>query len=143
MTALSSDPVSMLPFDGSQHSPERLFGSQQELVSSQDHDETSSCQDEREALRSEPTVERPDSSQSEILSSLPVENNGITLPPILRHQESSPISKANVISSSVNESVVKSFSSTPGYLANRWNSINSSFSTPPRSQFPASITPPR
>jgi hypothetical protein len=38
--------------------------------------------------------------------------------------------------------VIKSFSSTPGYLANRWSSINSSISTPASSQKPAFCTPP-
>jgi len=39
--------------------------------------------------------------------------------------------------------VLKSFSSTPGYLANRWNSTNSSFSTPATSQKPSQdfVTP--
>ena len=39
-------------------------------------------------------------------------------------------SKTNTSSIPVSESVIKSFSSTPGYLANRWNPANNSTSTP-------------
>jgi hypothetical protein len=38
-------------------------------------------------------------------------------------------------------SAFKSFSSTPGYLANRWNATNSSFSTPASSQAKSFTTP--
>jgi hypothetical protein len=39
------------------------------------------------------------------------------------------------------ESVVKSFSSTPGYLANRWNAPNTSSSTPISAQVTPQVTP--
>ena len=39
------------------------------------------------------------------------------------------------------ENVFKSFSSTPGYLANRWNAGGGSFLTPAHAQAPQFITP--
>jgi len=45
-------------------------------------------------------------------------------------------------SSSMPENLGLSFSSTPGYLANRWNLANSSFSTPSSSQIAPVATPP-
>ncbi|RFU23772.1 hypothetical protein B7463_g12565, partial [Scytalidium lignicola] len=61
-----------------------------------------------------------------------VETNKIPGPAIMPQLPSPIQSLGN--SFNVSESVVQSFTSTPGYLANRWNSINSFQFTPPASQ---------
>lgn len=142
MAALSSDPAPMLPFGSSQITAELPSSSQQEPLSTEDFDDSSSCQDEVDILQPAQTVERPQSSQSERTSSAAVEVTAAALPPASKSHGSPSIFTADVVSSSVDETVIKSFSSTPGYLANRWNSMNSSFTTPSSSQLPPSITPP-
>lgn len=58
---------------------------------------------------------------------------GLAHPPLLK-QRSSSASLPVAESFPSSEMLSKSFSSTPGYLANRWNSTNSSFSTPATTQ---------
>jgi hypothetical protein len=60
--------------------------------------------------------------------------------PALNQQRSPEVSGTEATPFSV-ESVIKSFSSTPGYLANRWNATNGSFSTPMSSQTASYVTP--
>lgn len=64
-----------------------------------------------------------------------------TLPPPLRRRASSGTSVHDSSSFPIPDTTTKSFSSTPGYLANRWNAYNSSFSSPSSSQTPAFTTP--
>ena len=74
-----------------------------------------------------------------------VESSPRSLPPSLtstlkpRSSSQIPITEASLFSST--DSVTKSFSSTPGYLANRWNAIDSSFSTPSSSHVATFETP--
>ena len=70
------------------------------------------------------------------------EDNAVPLLPTLKHNSSSGTSYPQGSSLLTTESVTRSFSSTPGYLANRWKSINSSLSTPPSSLGAATATPP-
>jgi len=72
---------------------------------------------------------------NEVLESLPS-----TIPKV--NSQTSIEDHADFISSSVPENVGLSFSSTPGYLANRWNLVNSPFSTPSSSQIAPVATPP-
>jgi hypothetical protein len=138
MAALSSDPVSAGVFSSSQNGGEQLdAGSQQEIIGSQD--ENGSCQDEVEILLPEPAVEHVDVTKKEEVEVV-TDDRPIFLPPLLKRQSSST-TFINESSLPMTESVVKSFSSTPGYLANRWNSVNSSFSSPASSQPPTFCTP--
>ncbi|KAN0122498.1 hypothetical protein V8E51_000824 [Hyaloscypha variabilis] len=139
MAALSSDPVSAGVFSSSQNGEEQLdAGSQQEIIGSQD--ENGSCQDEVEILLPEPAVEHVDITEKEEVEVV-TDDRPIFLPPLLKHQSSSTTFINESSSLPTTESVVKSFSSTPGYLANRWNSVNSSFSSPASSQQPTFCTP--
>jgi hypothetical protein len=139
MAALSSDPASIMAFSNSQSGGGELeSSSQQEMNSSQD--DTGSCQDEAEILLPEQAEERVKTSKKEGIELITLHRPAF-LPPLLKHQDSSA-ALVNESSSPTTESVIKSFSSTPGYLANRWNSINSSFSTPAPSQQTTFCTPP-
>jgi hypothetical protein len=138
MAALSSDPASTMGFGSSQSGGEPESSSQQEIASSQE--ETGSYQDEAEILHPEPVEERVEVAKSEEVE--PIADKPAFLPPLLRCQASPGISITESSSIPATESVIKSFSSTPGYLANRWNSVNSSFSSPASSQLPTFCTPP-
>ncbi|KUJ22720.1 uncharacterized protein LY89DRAFT_680839 [Mollisia scopiformis] len=134
MAALSSDPASMLVFNSSQTVGEPGPSSQQERSSSQE-----SCQEEPEAVEPKAPSEPAKPIEQTVQ---PLSDPAITLPATLEHQTSSGYSLPETISTSVNDNVIKSFSSTPGYLANRWNSVSSSFSTPASSQPAQMFTPP-
>jgi hypothetical protein len=134
---LSSDPASIMAFGRSQSGGEPESSSQQEIASKE---ETGSCQDEAELLHPEPAEERVEVAKSEEVE--PVADKPAFLPPLLKRQASSRISITESSSIPTTENVIKSFSSTPGYLANRWNSVNSSFSSPASSQLPTFCTPP-
>jgi len=139
MAALSSDPASAGAFSSSQSGVEQFeSSSQQEILGSQD--ENGSCQDEVEILLPDEPLERVSVAQKEETEVI-IEERPAFLPPLLKRQASSAISINETSSLPTAESVVKSFSSTPGYLANRWNSVNSSFSSPASSQQPALSTP--
>jgi hypothetical protein len=138
MAALSSDPASIIAFGSSQSGGELEPSLQQEMISSQE--ETGSCQDEVEILLPEPAKERVEVANGEGVEAV-ADDRSAFLPP-MKHQASSDISVTESSSMPTTESVIKSFSSTPGYLANRWNSINNSFSSPVSSQQPTFCTPP-
>ncbi|KAE8444583.1 hypothetical protein EG329_014414 [Mollisiaceae sp. DMI_Dod_QoI] len=134
MAALSSDPAPMLAFGSSQTVEEIGPSSQQERSSSQE-----SCQEPVEIL--EPRrIEDPIKMVEQTVQ--PSAEPTGPLPARLNREASSGISLPESSSFSANENVFKSFSSTPGYLANRWNSISSSFSTPASSQTAPMVTPP-
>ncbi|KAE9381474.1 hypothetical protein N431DRAFT_7078 [Stipitochalara longipes BDJ] len=138
MAALSSDPASSGVFSSSQSGGELESCSQQEIISSQG--ESGSHQDEVEILLPESTVERVDVAKNEEVKVF-TDDRPVFLPPLLRRQASSAASINENSSLPTTESVIKSFSSTPGYLANRWNSVNSSFSSPASFQQPTFCTP--
>lgn len=140
MAALSSDQDPGLYFGSSQNLADGLSQSQSEPPDTQDNDETGSFQDETEVLEAEPIHEHPMSSQREKLSLLA--ENAMSFMPTTLERQGSGTSTTDVVSGSVDDSVVKSFSSTPGYLANRWNNFNSPLLTPPSSHIPTSKTPP-
>jgi hypothetical protein len=111
----------------------------QEMIGSQE--ETGIGQDEAEILLLEPAAERFNVSRKEEVQAVALDRPSF-LPSLLKRQVSSTTSVNESSSLPTTESVIKSFSSTPGYLANRWSSINSSISTPASSQKPAFCTPP-
>jgi hypothetical protein len=133
MAALSSDPASMLVFSSSQTTGDASPSSQQERWSSQE--------------LSKEELYAPEPAAAEATSKVieqpvrPLSQPIMSLPPTLK-QSSSGMSLPEVSSYSVSDSVFKSFSSTPGYLANRWNAVSSSFSTPSSSLPQPMFTPP-
>lgn len=145
MAALSSDPVSMLLFESGQYEEELVFNSQEQPVARQDHNESSSVEDEVEDQRPTSAEEAPEVSQIRVVdSALPSMQEKASVEhahPALR-RETSGILTTEASSVSITENVFKSFSSTPGYLANRWNTINTSFSSPVASQPAHFSTPP-
>jgi hypothetical protein len=138
MAALSSDPASIILFSSSQSGGEPEATSQKEVISSQE--DTSSSPDMVEILLPEPAKERVEVAMGEGVDAV-TNDKPAFFSPNMKHQASSGISITESSSMSTTESVIKSFSSTPGYLANRWNSINSSFSSPAPSQQPTFSTP--
>ncbi|KAL3424818.1 MBF complex negative regulatory component yox1 [Phlyctema vagabunda] len=119
MAALSSDPITGAI---SSHRTELLpMGSSFERLSSQGSD-GSSQELQSELQSSEERCDPHESTQSEIIP------------------EDGKVQKA-VSTPAVSQNVSKSFSSTPGYLANRWNTSSSSFSTPASSYLPSIATP--
>jgi hypothetical protein len=140
MAALSSDPASNMAFSSSQSGGGDFESSlHQEMIGSQE--ETGIGQDEAEILLLEPAAERFNVSRKEEVQAVALDRPSF-LPSLLKRQVSSTTSVNESSSLPTTESVIKSFSSTPGYLANRWSSINSSISTPASSQKPAFCTPP-
>jgi hypothetical protein len=143
MTALSSDPASVTVLSDSQNMEIPGLSSQQatsqKISSSQE--ETDSCQDEVEFLEPRSAEECILSERSETVRVI-TDDNTVPLLPMLKRQSSSGISNLDNGTCSAIRSVSRSFSSTPGYLANRWNPISSSFSTPSSSQLASFTTPP-
>ncbi len=137
MPALSSDPVITMPFSSSQSSGETIPSSQPEPVTTEEGNEKSV--DEAEVLRQK-TQDDHAVEMAKVASELVADEEVPSLPPMLKRQSSSGLSFAS--SFSTPENAVTTFSPTPGYLANRWNSINSSFSIPISSQQAIFETPP-
>ncbi|KAF4627155.1 hypothetical protein G7Y89_g11003 [Cudoniella acicularis] len=137
MAALSSDPITGIASCTNSEAMEARSSSQEEAISSQ---EEVGCPEGSEATEPVRMDSNPGFVQSEAKvdseEKLPSLNRPNIAPEVL-----SSITTANE-STSFTESVTKSFSSTPGYLANRWNNISSSFSTPASSQAPTFLTPP-
>jgi hypothetical protein len=143
VAALSSDPASVTVLSDSQNMEVPELSSQQttsqKIPSSQE--ETDSCQDEVEFLEPRSAEECILSQKSETVGVI-TDDNTVPLLPMLKRQSSSGISNPDNGTCSATQSVSRSFSSTPGYLANRWNPISSSFSTPSSSQLASFATPP-
>jgi hypothetical protein len=140
MAALSSDPACAMVFSSSQGLEEPALRSQESTIGSQDNETTSLRVQDDLVPQEPPTVEeysestKEEPANSESNNSLPQSN--------LRTQSSPEISSTEAGPFSATQSVIKTFSSTPGYLANRWNMANSSASTPSSSQNAPLVTPP-
>ena len=138
LCALSSDPASGSNFNSS-HSMDGSLGSSQEdaMFNSQ----------EREVVNSEDLPEPPHTEQVhehvQIKSvELVEESTATSLPQSLPalSQELSRVTGTESSSFSA-QNAVKSFSSTPGYLVNRWNATSVSCSTPVSAQTTQFVTP--
>ncbi|KAH8657463.1 hypothetical protein BGZ60DRAFT_434430 [Tricladium varicosporioides] len=134
MNALSSDPVTGSTSSNDQEFEAAKAGSNGDVAGDP---EVAECGQEAEILESTNTITEPidikkKNAAQEVLSS--------SRPGSATEAQSSATiyDEAN----SFADSVYKSFSSTPGYLANRWNNPNSSFSTPTTSQVATFSTPP-
>jgi hypothetical protein len=134
MPTLSSDPVSSSSSgpegeEDGKRSTQEVEDSQEELASNAL--EILKSQSAEESGQIDPELEVIPSSQVD--------------PEVLEYLKDEVDATAEALSnpnSSLSDNVSKSFSSTPGYLSNRWNTMHSSFSTPSASQAPAVTTPP-
>lgn len=141
MAALSSDPASMAGYSSSPSMEETEPSSQAEVNIIQE--EPSNAQDEVQEVVLPKPAELPVGIEEKVEAEVAavVEEVVATLPPPLLRRGSSGVSINESSSFPIPETTTKSFSSTPGYLANRWNTYNSSFSTPASSQAPVFTTP--
>ncbi|KAL2072605.1 hypothetical protein VTL71DRAFT_11948 [Oculimacula yallundae] len=141
MAALSSDPASMGGYSSSPSMEELESNSRVQAVAGREQPERS--QDEvPEGLIPVP-VEAPVEAEKKPEAEVEAVAEEIvaTLPPPLLRRASSGVSIGESSSMPRPDTTTKSFSSTPGYLANRWNSYNSSFSSPSSSHAPSFTTP--
>jgi hypothetical protein len=141
MAALSSDPAPIGEICSSQNKAEARTGSQQEPENSSQEEVGSSQEVEVVEVDVEKRVivvknGSEDKEIQEELPSLPTSSAASEL------QNAAVNSSIESSAFSATDSVTKSFTSTPGYLANRWNTGNSSFSTPTSSEAPIFSTPP-
>jgi hypothetical protein len=134
MPALSSDPVSSSSSSGPE-SEESGAGSKEVIVSQEDI--ASHALELVEPRNADGNAE--EDPELEVIPSSQVDPN---LQEDLKEQADAVLEAMSNPNSSSSDNVSKSFSSTPGYLANRWNTMHSSFSTPSASQVPAATTPP-
>ncbi|KAK2628056.1 hypothetical protein QTJ16_002702 [Diplocarpon rosae] len=143
MASMSSDSDNALEYRGSQGEEKLEASSQAEVVASQENNQNH--EEEVEFAQAKPAerLAKPEKEvEAEAEVQAGVEQVTAPLPPRLLHQNSSEVSVAEPSSFSATNSAAKSFPSTPGYLANRRNAVNSSFSTPSSSQVPKISTPP-
>ncbi|CAG8950338.1 hypothetical protein HYFRA_00006831 [Hymenoscyphus fraxineus] len=141
MTALSSDPISA-SCSSSQGASDRASSPRQEeptnsqegFTSPQEKEEFLDPRNDEESARAiiekeQPILEKEDST-------IPIAT------PITERCEDSVVATSST-NSSFSEYVSKSFSSTPGYLSNRWNSVHvgNSFSAPSSAQATKITTP--
>lgn len=137
MTPLSSDPISASSGSSqadraSSPRQEEPINSQEELASSQEKEEYLDPRNEDESARDMIEKEQPILEKEE--SPIPLTN-------LLVESRDDPAAVTSSANSPFSENVSKSFSSTPGYLSNRWNSVHvgSSSSAPPPT--PKNTTP--
>lgn len=139
LAGLSSDPASA-PIFRSQNMEEPPSPQEDEAFNTQELDNANAQElpDLSEPQHVETRVEAAKDEPERV-----TENTPSSLPPSILALSPEPSSGIAGIegSSFPVKSVFKSFSSTPGYLANRWNTIHSTFSTPTSSQ-PAQFTTP-
>lgn len=131
MAALSSDPAQMMGMSSSHSSQEPNQDAQVEVV----EDKSQTTQ-----------VNTPEQNACESIETTYIEMSEVpaesTLPrPASLKRRSSAISLNEGSSFTGQDHFVKSFNSTPGYLSNRWNNMNSSFSSPAATQKPSFTTP--
>ncbi|EHK96950.1 putative Homeobox-leucine zipper protein ROC5 [Glarea lozoyensis 74030] len=134
MPALSSDPVSSSSSSGPE-SEENGAGSKE--VAAIQEDVASHALELVEPRNANGNVE--EEPELEVIPSSQVDPD---LREDLKEQADAVVEAMSNPNSSSSDNVSKSFSSTPGYLANRWNTMHSSFSTPSASQVPIATTPP-
>ncbi|CAL3962340.1 hypothetical protein PZA11_000469 [Diplocarpon coronariae] len=139
---MSSDPDYMSDYRGSQGTEKQEPRSQAGVLASQRNAET--YDEEVEEFSEAKSVKSVVKSErgAEVEVEAIVEQVTATLPPQLPHQTSSGASVADSSSFSATNNAARSFSSTPGYLANRRKAFDSSFSTPSSSGVHAFSTPP-
>lgn len=143
MAALSSDPVTPFTFHGSDSVKEAVVDSQDSLVSRQDSIAPVFQAQEATVPHTQSTDASANSTEQSAADPATTTNNPQPQSASMLRTKSSPGPSNTVANSTpLNESVVKSFLSTPGYLANRWNPANNSSSTPVSAQSNPLVTPP-
>lgn len=141
MTALSSYPTSEKGSSSSQIAGDSTVKmEQQEMICSEEQYTTTSLEiaDLPELHEKEERIRTPNMNVAE-----PIKDSQTSSPPSIPSltAQSSDISNTHESPFAITESVLKSFTSTPGYLSNRWNTTNSPSSTPLCSQTASSVTP--
>jgi hypothetical protein len=143
MAALSSDAASEGVFSSSQELEKPANLSQEEEKISRGDTETiiSDIKERTTTPEQQPLEERV-----RILEEIPrdpIDSSNPSLPiSLARSQSLIGTSSTQASSFSMADGVFKSFSSTSGYLSNRWNPPNSSFSAPSSAGMAPLITPP-
>lgn len=136
IAALSSDPVVGMPFSSSSTSGEEEARVEVDKTKSSQEREKTHLPEQRleveEPITNDDRVEIAKEATEMMESSEPSLPPSKPYVPSLERQPSSTGSLVNAESSSFS-SVIKSFSSTPGYLANRWNAVSSFTSSRPES----------
>ena len=141
MATLTSSPSSATDFNSNGPLREGVVQSEDNVTSRKEDISTGSYAQE-DMPRTQSMRDSVDTTQQEVTDR--PETCDSALPPsssILRTQSSPEPLRTNTSSISLSDSVIKSFSSTPGYLANRWNPANNS-STPKSTQIIPQVTPP-
>ena len=141
MATLTSSPSSAIDFNNNGPLREDVVKTEDNVTSRKEDISTGSYAQE-DMPRTQSMRDSVDTTQQEVTDR--PETCDSALPPsssILRTQSSPEPLRTNTSSISLSDSVIKSFSSTPGYLANRWNPANNS-STPKSTQIIPQVTPP-
>lgn len=139
MAALSSDSASALLFNDS----ENLKRTAVDSLDSLQENIALGCQGHKPAVPTQSTGAYINSAQEAVVDPSKTANTPQPQPTSMLRTRSSPESSNTLVSSTpLSESVIKSFLSTPGYLANRWNPANNSVSPPLSAQITPLVTPP-
>ncbi|PQE12765.1 homeobox domain-containing protein [Rutstroemia sp. NJR-2017a BBW] len=129
MAALSSDPAPVIDHESNPRVEEQSGHWQEASVADPEQEERRSSLD----AHNSPTAQAIALAASRLESRNKVQENSpsLSLKEVQGESKPEPTQKPTQDnrSFSITESVSQSFSSTPGYLANRWNAVNS-FSTP-------------
>jgi hypothetical protein len=142
MASLSCDNASVIAFSSSEPLEEAVIPSQQG-VSDYQHNKTTGFQGNEVLVLQTQTIVGSSNSAKQGPAESPESRNSLPQSTSKTSTQYSPATSSTEISSfSAGESVIKSFSSTPGYLANRWNPANNSSATPLSSQSGPVVTPP-
>jgi hypothetical protein len=142
IAALSSDPSSAVLFNSSQSAPEAPVLLQDGSTSLKDNIPTGSQVHDGMVPNDQSVESCVSSAQQGAINSSKSCTPSLSQSTSKLGTQSSPESSSAMTSSiPLGESVVKSFSSTPGYLANRWNAPNTSSSTPISAQVTPQVTP--
>ena len=142
MASLSCDNACVIALSSSEPLEEAVVPSQQGVIDYQ-HNKTISFQGNKVLVpQTQPEVESSNSAKQGTAEFLE-NSNSLPQSTSKASTRSSPATSSTEIGSfSAAESVIKSFSSTPGYLANRWNPANNSSAAPLSSQSGPVVAPP-
>jgi hypothetical protein len=141
MASLSCDNACVIALSSSEPLEEAVVPSQQGVIDYQ-HNKTISFQGKVLVPQTQTEVGSSNSAKQGTAEFLE-NSNSLPQSTSKASTRSSPATSSTEIASfSAAESVIKSFSSTPGYLANRWNPANNSSAAPLSSQSGPVVAPP-
>jgi hypothetical protein len=141
MASLSCDNACVIALSSSEPLEEAVIPSQQGVIDYR-HNKTISFQGKVLVPQTQTEVGSSNSAKQGTAEFLE-NSNSLPQSTSKASTRSSPATSSTEIGSfSAAESVIKSFSSTPGYLANRWNPANNSSAAPLSSQSGPVVAPP-